>query len=195
MLLYHLYSPAQFNNILPCRWCCSVARLCPTLCKPMDCSTPGCPVLQYLPEFAQTHLHWVSDAIQPSHPLLSMPSLFHSFTHLANMTYWLIGILVFPPCSDESEVPQGQGLLASSQGGASFRFVGYCSCAQNDRICAWMDMPDTEPVLCRVLPYSSCFCDLCQTRYLFYKQQVSIFLCKESFKKQLASRWFLSLLY
>ena len=72
MLLYHLYSPAQFNNILPCRWCCSVARLCPTLCKPMDCSTPGCPVLQYLPEFAQTHLHWVSDAIQPSHPLLSL---------------------------------------------------------------------------------------------------------------------------
>ena len=39
----------------------------------MDCSTPGFPVLQYLPEFAQTHVHWVSDAIQPSHPL-SPPS-------------------------------------------------------------------------------------------------------------------------
>ena len=36
MLFYHLYSPAQFNNILFCCWCCSVARLCPTLCKPMD---------------------------------------------------------------------------------------------------------------------------------------------------------------
>ena len=37
----------------------------------MDCSTPGFPVLHYLPEFAQTHVHWVGDAIQPSHPLLS----------------------------------------------------------------------------------------------------------------------------
>ena len=43
------------------------------LCDPMDCSTPGFPVLHYLPEFAQTHVHWVTDAIQPSHPLL-LPS-------------------------------------------------------------------------------------------------------------------------
>ena len=43
------------------------------LCDPMDCSMPGFPVLQYLPEFTQTHVHWVSDAIQPSHPL-SPPS-------------------------------------------------------------------------------------------------------------------------
>ena len=39
------------------------------LCDPMDCSTPGSPVLHYLWEFAQIHLHWVTDAIQPSHPL------------------------------------------------------------------------------------------------------------------------------
>ena len=50
--------------------CCSVTQLCLTLCDPMDCSTPGFPVLHYLSEFAQTHVHWVSDAIQPSHPLL-----------------------------------------------------------------------------------------------------------------------------
>ena len=50
--------------------CChSVTKLCPTLCDPMDCSTPGFPVLHYLLEFAQTHVHWVGDAIQPSHPL------------------------------------------------------------------------------------------------------------------------------
>ena len=49
---------------------CSVPKLCLTLCDPMDCSMPGFPVLHYLPEFAQTHVHWVSDAIQPSHPLL-----------------------------------------------------------------------------------------------------------------------------
>ena len=51
--------------------CCSVAQSCPTLCNLMDCSTSGFPVFQYLSELAQTHVHWVSDAIQPSHPLLS----------------------------------------------------------------------------------------------------------------------------
>ena len=50
--------------------CFSVAQLCPTLYNPMDCSMLGSLVLHYLLEFAQTHVHWVSDAIQPSHPLL-----------------------------------------------------------------------------------------------------------------------------
>ena len=56
---------------------CSVAESCLTLCDPMDCSTPGLPVLHHLPEFAQTHVHSVGDAIQPSHPLLppSLPAL------------------------------------------------------------------------------------------------------------------------
>ena len=45
----------------------SVAQLCLTLCDPMDCSMPGFPVLYCLPEFAQTHIHLVGDAIQPSH--------------------------------------------------------------------------------------------------------------------------------
>ena len=45
----------------------------------MDCSTPGSPVLHYLPKFAQTHVHWVGDAIQPSHPLSSPSSLPQSF--------------------------------------------------------------------------------------------------------------------
>ena len=52
----------------------SVAQSCPTLCNPMDCSTRGFPVHDQLPEHAQTHVYWVSDAIQPSHPL-SSPSL------------------------------------------------------------------------------------------------------------------------
>ena len=51
----------------------SVAQSCPTLCDPMDCSKPGLPVHCQLPEFTQTHVHWVSDAIQPFH-LLSSPS-------------------------------------------------------------------------------------------------------------------------
>ena len=49
----------------------SVAESCPTLCDPMDCSTPGLPVHHQLPEFTQTHVHRVGDAIQPSHPLSS----------------------------------------------------------------------------------------------------------------------------
>ena len=49
----------------------SVAQLCPTLCDPMNRSMPGLPVHHQLPEFTQTHDHWVSDAIQPSHPLSS----------------------------------------------------------------------------------------------------------------------------
>ena len=49
----------------------SVAQSCLTLCDPMNRSTPGLPVHHQLPEFTQTHVHWVSDAIQPSHPLSS----------------------------------------------------------------------------------------------------------------------------
>ena len=49
----------------------SVTQLCLTLCNPMDCSTPGFPLHHQLPELAQTHVHQVSDAIQPSHPLSS----------------------------------------------------------------------------------------------------------------------------
>ena len=49
----------------------SVAQSCLTLCDPMNCSTPGLPVYHQLPESTQTHVHWVSDAIQPSHPLSS----------------------------------------------------------------------------------------------------------------------------
>ena len=53
------------------KWCCccSVAKLCLTLCDPMNCNMPGSSVLFYLLEFAQIHVHWVGDDIQPSHPL------------------------------------------------------------------------------------------------------------------------------
>ena len=57
---------------------CSVTKLCPTLCDPMVCSLPGFPVLHYLPEFTQIHVHWVGDAICRilCHPLLFLPSIF-----------------------------------------------------------------------------------------------------------------------
>ena len=58
----------------------SVAQSCLTLCNPMDCHTAGFPVYHQLLEFTQTHVHWLSDAIQPSHPLMfpSLPSFNHS---------------------------------------------------------------------------------------------------------------------
>ena len=60
----------------------SIAQLCPTLCNPMDCSTPGFPVHYQLLELTQTHVHWVGDAIQPSHLLLSLsPHTFNLSQH------------------------------------------------------------------------------------------------------------------
>ena len=54
-------------------YCCSVTQSCPTLCNLIDCSTPVFPVLPHLLKFAQTHVHRISDVIQPSHPV-SPPS-------------------------------------------------------------------------------------------------------------------------
>ena len=74
---------------------------------PMDCSAPGFPVLHYLPEFAQTHVHWVGDAIQPSHsccPLLLLPSVFPSIRVFSNESvlrirwpeYWSFSFSISP---------------------------------------------------------------------------------------------------
>ena len=65
----------------------SSAQSCLTLYDPMNCSTPGLPVHHQLPEFTQTHVHWVSDAIQSSHPccpLLLLPSIFPSIRVFSN---------------------------------------------------------------------------------------------------------------
>ena len=61
-ILLSFFSSVQFS---------SVAQSCPTLCDPMNCSMPGLPVRHQLPESTQTHVHWVNNAIQPSHPLSS----------------------------------------------------------------------------------------------------------------------------
>ena len=74
----------------------SVAQLCPTLCHPMNRSTPGLPVHHQLPEFTQTHVHRVSDAIQPSHPLSSPfppapnPSQHQSFPMSQLFAWWFL---------------------------------------------------------------------------------------------------------
>ena len=68
----------------------SVAQLCLTLCDPMDCSTPGFPVHHQLPELTETHVHQVSDAIQPSHPLSSPSSSAFSLSQHQGLFQWVI---------------------------------------------------------------------------------------------------------
>ena len=67
----------------------SVAQSCPTLCDPMDCSMPGFPVLHCLPESAQAHVHCVSDAIQPSPPLLSPSPLTFNLSQHQGLFQWV----------------------------------------------------------------------------------------------------------
>ena len=87
--------------------CCSVAQSCPTLCDPVGCSTPGFPVHHQLPELVQTYVHWVGDAIQPSHPLLSpffLSSIFPSIRIFSNRLslhirwpkYWIFSFSISP---------------------------------------------------------------------------------------------------
>ena len=67
----------------------SVAQSCPTICDPIDCSIPGILVHNELPELTQTHVHWVGDAIQPSHPLLPillLPSIIPSIRVFSNVS-------------------------------------------------------------------------------------------------------------
>ena len=79
----------------------SVTQSCPTLCDPMNCSTPGLPVYHQLSEFTQTHVHRVSDAIQPSHPLSSPsppapnPSQHQGLLQWVNSSHEVANVLEF----------------------------------------------------------------------------------------------------
>ena len=86
----------------------SVAQSCPTLHDPMNCSTPGLPVHHQLPEFTQTHIHQVSDAMQPSHPPSSPspsapnPSQHQRFSNESTLPmrwpkYWSFSFSIIPP--------------------------------------------------------------------------------------------------
>ena len=66
-----------------------VAQSCPTLCDPLNCSTPGLPVHHQLPEFIQTHVHRVGDAIQPSHPLSSPSPPSHNPSQHQGLFQWV----------------------------------------------------------------------------------------------------------
>ena len=94
-IVYQLYLKTFYKLMFPTGWnllwviirkssvqFSLVTQSYPTFCDPMDCSTPGFPVYHQLPEFTQTHVHWVSDAIQPSHPLSSpSPPAFNLSQH------------------------------------------------------------------------------------------------------------------
>ena len=67
----------------------SVAQLCPTLCDPMYCSTPGLPVHRQFLEITQTHIHWVGDAIQPSRPLSSLSPPAFILSQLWGLFKWV----------------------------------------------------------------------------------------------------------
>ena len=117
----------------------SVAQSCPTLCDPMNCSTPGLPVHHQLPELTQTHVHWVGGAIQPSHPLSSPsppppnPSQHQGFSiestlHMRWPKYWSFSFSISP--SNEH-----QGLI-------SFRVD-------------WLDLPAVQETLKSLLQHYS----------------------------------------
>ena len=79
-MFWRIYSNIQLS---------SVAQSCPTLCDPMDHSTPDFPVYHQLLELAQTHIHWASDAIQPSHPLSSPSPPAFSPSHHEGLLKWV----------------------------------------------------------------------------------------------------------
>ena len=84
----------------------SVTQSCPTLCDPMDCNTPGFPVHHQLPEFTQTHVHLVCDAIQPSHSLSSpSPPTFNLFQHLFKWVSSLHQVASFGVSASASVIP------------------------------------------------------------------------------------------
>ena len=105
MQISYLWSWISFSSQHCC--CCSAPQSCLTLCEPKDCSKPGLPILYHLPKLAQTHVHWVGDAIQPlilCHPLLLPPSIFPSIRVFSNESvlcirwpkYWSFNFSISP---------------------------------------------------------------------------------------------------
>ena len=104
---------------------------CPTLCDPMNCSTPGLPVRHQLMEFTQTHVHRVGDAIQPSHPrrpLLLLPPILPSIRVFSNEStlrmrwpkYWSFSFSISPSKKSQGWSPlEWTGWISSQSKGLS----------------------------------------------------------------------------
>ena len=115
------------SNLTFC-FCCSVVKLCPTLCDPMNCNTPGFPVLHYLPEFAQTHVHWVSDALQSSRPLPPVCPLAFNLSQDQGLFQWVSSL------HQVAKVLQLQFQHLSNEysGLISFRMDSWSSCSSKN---------------------------------------------------------------
>ena len=140
--------------------CCLVTKWCLILRDPMNCSTSNFPVLHCLPGFAQTHVHWVVDTIQPSHPLLpSFPMAFNLFQH-QGLFQWVFASCgqsigasaseLVLPMNVQSWFPLGlTGLISLQSMGLSrvssstivrkHQFFGaQLSLSSNSHICTWL---------------------------------------------------------
>ena len=88
-LFMYCWSPSDITSLFLSYQIRSVAQSCLTVCDRMNCSTPGLPVHHHLPEFTQTHVHRVSDAIQPSHPLSSPSPLAPNPSQHQSLFQWV----------------------------------------------------------------------------------------------------------
>ena len=130
----------MFMEHLPCTtflsWVqfSSAAQSCPTLCDPMDCNTPGLPVHHQLPEFTQTHVNWISDAVQPSHPLSSPSSPTFSLS-------------LFKRVSSLHQVAKVLEFHLQRQ---SFQWT-----LRTDELMDWLDLPSVQGTLKSLLQHHS----------------------------------------
>ena len=88
--------PEKMLNIVHYCCCCSVEQLCPTLCDPMDCSTPSLPVPHHLPEFVQAHVHCIGGVVHPSHPLMPLFLLASVFPRIRDFSNELFVCIRWP---------------------------------------------------------------------------------------------------
>ena len=147
--LGHLRELLSFPVYLSCIFS-SVAQSCPTPCDPMNRSMPGLPVYHQLPEFTQTHVHRISDAIQLSHPLSSpsppapSPSQIRVFSNESTLRmrwpkYWSFSFSILP----SKEIPRGRNMDTGTLNGNK---VG--NCLLNFRLCYSQNLS----FLCLLMP-------------------------------------------
>ena len=134
----------------------SSVRLCLTLYNPMDCGTPGLPVHRQLPESTQTHVHWVGDAIQPSHPLSSpFPPTFN-LSHRHGFFQWISFSYQVAKYWSFSISPSNK-----YSGQISFRID-------------WLDFLAVQGSLKSLLQHHSSKASICQHSIFFYKNPTLI---------------------
>ena len=179
--------------------CCSAAKSCLLVCVPMDCSAPGFPVLHYLPEFSQPQVHWVDDAIQPSHLLSSPSPLSGSFptSRLFASGGWSTGALAsVSPSNKYSGLEIELNLLNSDSTSIHQQDRGQWSCA--DALCQAAPFPDQGPQVLSLLSLSL------EGISYFTKENASVFIlppayftsdpnlpepCYVSFPPSLLTQW------